>query len=161
VLRSGAAGALAWCLDGFDDGKNCGMWNISGNNGGTALRPWFYTWSLLSRFFPPGATIYPMPGPPGLRVAAALIPAGPASAAWTFALVNRSTTGAEIVTLSVPSLQGGSFDEYVYSSSNRAVNGSGFPAPSQRIPTSLSGSPRVTVTVPPDSAVLLTTLPTA
>lgn len=157
VLRSGAAGALAWCLDGFDSHKNCGMWDISGNNGGTALRPWFYAWSLLSRFFPPGATTYAMPEPAGVRIAAARVPAGTSSSAWTFALVNRSKTTAEVTTLSAPALSRGTFEEYIYSS-NRAVTGSGLPAPSRRIATSSGGHVSLTVTVPPDSAVVLTTL---
>jgi hypothetical protein len=159
VLRSGAAGALAWCLDGFDLGKNCGMWDATGSTSGTALRPWYYAWSLLSRFFPPGATIYAMPGPAHVRIAAARIPAGAASAGWTFALVNRSPASAEVITLAVPGWHGGTFGEYVYSPSGRAVTGNGFPAPSRQITTSDGGPrPSLTVTVPPGSAVLLTTL---
>ncbi len=34
VARSGESGALAWSLDGYDYGKDPGMWNIAGNNGG-------------------------------------------------------------------------------------------------------------------------------
>jgi hypothetical protein len=157
VLRSGAAGALAWCLDGFDNRKNCGMWNISGNDGGTALRPWFYAWSLLSRFFPPGATVYAMPEPAQVRIAAARIPIGNGSSGWTFALVNR-TGNAQRITLAMPGWHGGAFDEYVYSSPKAAVNANGFPAPRQQI-VAAHGKPRpgLTVTVPPGSAVLVTT----
>ncbi|MGH3303316.1 MAG: hypothetical protein ACRDOK_16865 [Streptosporangiaceae bacterium] len=157
ALRSGAAGALAWCLDGFDDNKNCGMWNISGNDGGTALRPWFYAWSLLCRFFPPGATIYAMREPAQVRIAAARIPIGNGSSSWTFALVNRLST-PQVVTLAMPGWRGGTFDEFVYSSSNRTVNASGFPVPRQQI-VATHGKPLtgLTVTVSPNSAVLLTT----
>ncbi len=157
VLRSGAAGAMAWCLDGFDSGKNCGMWNISGNDGGTALRPWFYAWSLLCRYFPPGATIYAMPEPAGVRIAAARIPAGTGPSGWTFAIVNR-TSNAETLTLAMPGWRGGTFSEYAYTSSGRSVTATGFPVPSRKI-SSASGKPGsdLSVTVPPDSAVLLTT----
>jgi hypothetical protein len=156
VLRSGASGALAWCLDGFDFGKNCGMWDATGNHGGTALRPWFYSWSLLCRFFPPGASIRSIPEPADVRIAAASI----GTVGWTFALVNRSATSPEVITLAVPGWRGGTFREYLYSSSNRTVNGDGFPAPYQQIVTSRNGGPwpTLTVTVPPGSAVLLTTL---
>jgi hypothetical protein len=158
VLRSGASGALAWCLDGFDLGKNCGMWNISGIEGGTALRPWFYAWSLLSRFFPASASIRPMPEPAHVRIAAARISTGTAPDGWTFALLNRSAS-AEVITLAVPGWHGGTFDEYVYSSSNRSVNPDGFAAPTRQIATSHGGPrPGLTVTVPAGSAVLLTTL---
>jgi hypothetical protein len=160
VLRSGASGALAWCLDGFDLGKNCGMWDATGSHGGTALRPWFYSWSLLSRFFPRGASIRSIPEPSDARIAAARIATGTASAGWTFALVNRSATSPEVITLAVPGWGGGTFDEYLYSSSNRTVNGDGFPTPYEQIVTSRSGGPwpMLTVTVAPGSAVLLTTL---
>jgi hypothetical protein len=160
LLRSGASGALAWCLDGFDLGKNCGMWDVTGSHGGTTLRPWFYSWSLLSRFFPPGASIRAMPEPAQVRISAASIPTGTASLGWTFALVNRSANNPEVITLTVPTWQGGIFDEYVYSTSLPIVNRDAFPAPAQQIVTSRSGGtwPMLTVTVPPGSAVLLTTL---
>jgi hypothetical protein len=157
VLRSGASGALAWCLDGFDNKKNCGMWNISGRNGGTALRPWFYAWSLLSRYFPPGATVYAMPEPANVRIAAARIPVANGSSGWTFALVNR-TSNAQEITLAMPGWRGGTFDEYVYASSNRTVNASGFPVPSRRIKAERGKQGEgLTVTLPAGSAVLLTT----
>jgi hypothetical protein len=98
LLRGGCAAFIAWCLDDamhfFGDDKVIlrdgdavpadsyarrkvwGMWNSLGGLHGhpedEQLRPWFYTWSLLSRCFPPGcdvveATVDP---PDGLRLAA-------------------------------------------------------------------------------------------
>jgi hypothetical protein len=164
VVRSGAAGALAWCLDGFDEGKNCGMWNASGHEGGSALRPWFYAWSLLSRFFPPGSTFYAMPEPAQVRIAAARLPGGGASSDWTLAIVNRNLSRAEKITLTVPSLHGGTFEEYLYAASSRTVDGSGFPVPSGHMTAKIGGgggqqatTVGLTVTIPADSAVLLTT----
>ena len=98
LMRGGASGFLAWYLDdamhwkGDSDGpieqasnayerrKIWGMWNIIGAEHGDpedeAPRPWFYTWSQLSRNFPAGAKILDVPptGIDHLRVTAARIP---------------------------------------------------------------------------------------
>ena len=83
LMRGGSAGFIAWYLDDamhfFGDGeyvrhegdplpadaysrrKVWGMWNSLGDRMGhpeeSQLRPWFYTWSLLSRYFPAGCEI--------------------------------------------------------------------------------------------------------
>ncbi|HEU5374927.1 MAG TPA: hypothetical protein VFV38_05780, partial [Ktedonobacteraceae bacterium] len=50
--RAGASGAAAWDLDDAMHNKVWGMWNIVDE---PAPRPWYYAWSLLSRYFPAGA----------------------------------------------------------------------------------------------------------
>ena len=83
LLRGGCAGFIAWYLDDsmhfLGDGdvvvRDCsslpanayelrkvwGLWNSLGGQhgdpGDEQLRPWFYTWSLLSRFFPAGCEV--------------------------------------------------------------------------------------------------------
>ncbi|WP_148072625.1 glycoside hydrolase family 5 protein [Bythopirellula goksoeyrii] len=83
LMRGGSHGFIAWYLDDamhfFGDGeivrsddeplpkdayerrKVWGMWNSLGNQMGdpsdAQLRPWFFTWSLLSRYFPAGCEI--------------------------------------------------------------------------------------------------------
>ncbi len=76
VARAGWMGASAWDLDdamhivnGRDQPavpnnltlKIWGFWNTQAANMGhpedEAIRPWFYTWSLMSRLFPKGARI--------------------------------------------------------------------------------------------------------
>jgi hypothetical protein len=103
LARSGVDGAAAWCLDGYATQTYCGMWGrgddpsttVSAHS--TALRPWFYTWSLLSRYLPANSTIHAPAEPTGVRVLAAQLPGG----GWTFVLVNRSTT-AQTVSLTEP-----------------------------------------------------------
>ncbi len=57
AVHSGAHAVLAWMLDdnSHPDFK-WGMWTDKKN--GMKLRPWFYTWSLLTRYFPAGSEIY-------------------------------------------------------------------------------------------------------
>ncbi len=153
----GEASAMAWCVDGFDYNKNCGMWDISGLNGGTTLRPWFYSWSLLNRYFPSNATIYRMNAPANVRVVAASVPAGTKDH-WSFALVNQNTTD-QSVTLQVPGWGSGNFNEYVYSSGGNPADGNGFPVPTTQISTASGGLTQgLTVDVPAGSGVVLTTL---
>ena len=100
MMRAGASGYLAWYLDdalhwkGDSDGpleepadayekrKIWGFWNIKGAENGNPqdenLRPWFYSWSLLSRNFPQGCQILEVekPSPENICVTAARIPDG-------------------------------------------------------------------------------------
>jgi hypothetical protein len=113
MMRAGMDGFLAWYLDdamhwaGDSDGplqqpdnayelrKIWGMWNIVGGENGMpedeSPRPWFYTWSQLSRNFPPGCqTLHAdATGVEKLRVSAARIPDG-GKFGFSFAVVNNS-----------------------------------------------------------------------
>ena len=60
LARAGMSSALAWALDGLEQNKNAGMWNNAGTYGGMTLRPWYYTWQLMCRYFPRGAKILKM-----------------------------------------------------------------------------------------------------
>lgn len=72
VMNSGYSGLAAWMLDdamhsNYDSGdtkdiKIWGMWNILGEEVFNKpeeedIRPWFYTWSLMCRYFPNGSDI--------------------------------------------------------------------------------------------------------
>lgn len=72
VMNSGFSGVAAWMLDDAmhsqgdsgtpQDIKIWGMWNILGEEvfGDAAqeeIRPWYYTWSLMSRYFPKGCNV--------------------------------------------------------------------------------------------------------
>lgn len=72
VMNSGFSGAAAWMLDDAmhscgDSGKTedikiWGMWNILGSevfnsSAEEDIRPWYYAWSLMCRFFPSGCDI--------------------------------------------------------------------------------------------------------
>ena len=80
VLPGGAFRALAWDLDDAMHAVNgnhtpnppddltlkvWGFWNSQGAKMGKpaemAVRPWFYTWALMSRLFPKGSRIIEQP----------------------------------------------------------------------------------------------------
>ena len=72
VMNNGLSGVAAWMLDdamhskwdsgNTEDIKIWGMWNILGEEvfgkpDEEEMRPWFYTWSLMCRFFPAGTDV--------------------------------------------------------------------------------------------------------
>jgi hypothetical protein len=144
--RSGVDGAAAWCLDGYASTTYCGMWGRGSDDPATvaphstALRPWFYTWSLLCRFLPKDSVIHAPAEPTGVRVLAArLSPSG-----WTFVLVNR-TSAAQSVSLAEPT---GTItlNKYVYTDGAApAVDSSGFPVPVGKLTTDFTGGHNLTV----------------
>jgi hypothetical protein len=119
VARSGESGALAWSLDGYDYGKDPGMWNIAGYNGGIKLRPWYYSWSTLCRYFPAGGIVYAIEfNIPSFKVrGVAMEQRIEDKSHWTFAFVNWGET--EISTnFSIPNFKGGDFVEFQFSASS-------------------------------------------
>ncbi len=118
VARAGWQSAVAWDLDDamhVNTGprvnppaertlKIWGFWNSQGPAMGhpedMAVRPWYYSWSLMSRLFPKGARIVPSEagaGLPGLRTLAAIQPGGTLSVM----VVNDDET-ARIASIRVP-----------------------------------------------------------
>ena len=131
VARSGQSGALAWSLDGYDYGKDPGMWNIAGNNGGIKLRPWYYSWSLLCRYFPASGTIYPVNfNSPTLR-GVALEQKVLDKSNWTFAFINWGDTEIE-TNFSIPNFKGGDFAKFQLTESSSG-DGISFSLPKENI----------------------------
>lgn len=106
-MRAGFGGVIAWDLDdamyNIDGGgsvklKRWGFWNILGeerfgNAADENIRPWFYTMSLLSRYFPRGTRIFgvSLPDKAGLRAIA-----GEKNGKYTIAIVNSHTVGYSV-----------------------------------------------------------------
>lgn len=103
AMKAGWHGASAWMLDDAmhtindlgarDQLKVWGFWNslgkeLTGDPAEEEIRPWFFTWSLLCRYFPPGMAICnpekDRPGE-GLRIVA-----GQSAAGTTIVLLNAS-----------------------------------------------------------------------
>lgn len=121
VARAGWMGATAWDLDdamhtvhayqvppGPLTLKVWGFWNSQGAAMGDPsdfdVRPWFYTWSLMSRLFPRGCSILNTSEPDIARFrAVASIRNENSSETLSVMLVNDSTTSQSIL-LRVPSL---------------------------------------------------------
>lgn len=151
--RAGLDGAMAWCLDGYEPGIQCGMWDASGRTATqTALRPWFYTWSLLCRYLPAGSTLYAPTDPANVRVLTAHLPDG----GWTFVVVNRGTAGTT-VTLTAPTGQI-TLNKYLYSPSGSPTDpATGFPVPTGTLKASFDSGHGITLGA--DSVAVYTTMP--
>lgn len=163
LMSVGYDGAIAWSLDDAmhtlgdlgekDQLKRWGMWNILGeelhnNPGDEAIRPWYYSWSLMTRYFVPGTEIIGSidTGEEGLRYVA-----GKYKNQWTIAFVNNSEKEHGLfIELSGER----NFRRYRYEKENRLVNEKGFPKPQSEIRTSKEGW---SMAIPANSFTLLTT----
>lgn len=141
VMNNGYSGIAAWMLDDAmhsngDSGKTediklWGMWNILGEevfNDPTQeeIRPWYYTWSLMCRYFPGGCNILKTEGNAlqGLFVAAA-----EKEGRYVFAAVNVGETDKEL-TLHLPEEMADA-SLYLYRKEKRMVDADGLPLPVQ------------------------------
>jgi hypothetical protein len=173
--RAGVQGVCAWMLDdamhimGNDQGwpdirktlfKKWGFWNSLGAEMGHPedmnLRPWFYSWSLMSRYFPAGCQIVKSSeaGVSGVRSLSARIGAND----FTLALVNDSDQPQEIRAVVTGWKTKAKLKRYNYSGEERPTNSDGFPVPKQ-ILTDIDFQSGLTIGLPARSLVLLTTLP--
>ena len=156
AARAETSAICAWMLDDNSHlGFNWGMWSSSKK--GLTLRPWFYTWSLLTRSFPPGSVIYRCQEPSdSVRILAARVPGEQEN--WSFCVVNR---GAEPVVAPIDVLGKETVvcDRYVYSHHRRKTNEKGFPVPVSRRKIDLEG--RLEIRCPGEAVVILTSLPGA
>ena len=137
-IRAGQAGAIAWSLDDALHGadaahpeggygsrhlKGWGFWNsLAGRYGypaaDAAPRPWFFTWSVLSRAFPAGAQTLQVPetGVAGLRVTAAKL-----HGKVSVAVVNDSDKPAR-VTVTVAGTKARTVSAYRYADGESRVD---------------------------------------
>lgn len=166
-MNSGFDAVIAWGLDDAmhtngDTGeknqlKKWGMWNILGKElTGDAkeedIRPWFYTWSIITRYFTEDMKIVKTTG---LKLNKVRMVSG-----WstnnhvTFSIVNNSSKNATF-TLDTKNLQNKNFKKFIYSEKNRPVDGNNFP---KAVQTNLSfTSDSKQITIPAKSVLLYTT----
>ncbi len=188
-IRGGMSGFIAWYLDDsmhtfgprandpkkrYAQRKIWGLWSILGPKFSLPedqhLRPWFYTWSALSRNFPPGCQTLKVPqtGVDQLRVAAAKIPDGKRYD-LSFAAVNNSDTDRTVQIL-IPGLQERiSLGRYEYTDADgnnkpdawsRVIDDNGndiFPKPS-RVMRNIRPSRGINLYIPAKSVIILSTL---
>ena len=141
VMNNGYSGIAAWMLDdamhsNYDSGKTedikiWGMWNILGEEvfndpSQENIRPWYYTWALMCRYFPPGCDILKINGelPNNIKAVASESDLG-----YTIALVNfgDEDTPIEIT----PRNEMMDTKIYLYTDNDRKTNESGHPIPIQ------------------------------
>jgi hypothetical protein len=166
VMNVGYEGVVAWDLDDAmhtegDLGdkhklKRWGMWNslgseLCGKPEDEQLRPWFYTWSLLCRFFPSGSNLASVIVPSGCPVR---ILAGQKGSKYTIALLNNTNRPSRIRLKNCPFDPTG-LDRYLYEEGSLHTDANGFPIPFE---TNLKASSNTIWDVPPHSLTLLTNL---
>jgi hypothetical protein len=148
-MRAGVASSLSWGLQGFDQSKDAGMWNNTGNYGGLKLRPLYYAWSLLCRYFPDGATCLKMTQQTArIKVGGVLIGADD----YSFVVCNRATYD-EKTTINLPGNGEKKYFVYHFTEDNQ---GDGVQLSLPYSEVSVTNS--ITVNVPKNGVVFMTTL---
>lgn len=154
ALNSGVDGILAWMMDdNSHEGFEYGLWKDKNN--GLKTRPYFYVWSLLSRYIPKGADIYrTFPRFAKLYMAAARV-GDEKKSYWTYCLINNSDRVVK-VNLKNKFSDDEKYKMFVYNSKNRKVDGKQFPLPSSEI---ISKGKKLKVEIAPNSVYIFTSLP--
>ena len=157
AANAGSAAIMAWMLDdNSHSGFFWGMW--TNKEKGLKLRPWFYTWALLGRCFPPNSRMArTKPVSKDVRVLAACNVDEKSSAkqAWSFCLVNRADAPRTIRLLVKDAPRMG-MSRYVYSRTSRKTDKKGFPAPLDRRVYDLNSG--AVILCEPESVVILTSM---
>ena len=167
IMSAGYSGAAAWDLDDAmhtlgDTGdkfklKRWGFWNSLGtelcnNPQDENIRPWFYSWSLICRYFPQGMTIVKSDSTSleGVRIVT-----GVKDKNMTIALVNNGSENHHLRLKINGSLPLNTCKKFVYSENNRPVDKNNFPIP-QKSKTKFSYGVNTEIEIPAKSFILYT-----
>ena len=162
VMNNGYSGMAVWMLDDAghsvgdtgrsDNIKVWGFWNILGkevfgDSSEEDVRPWFWAWSLMCRYFPAGCDILMVEAPEvdSLRMCASC-----KDGAHTLAAVNWSETDCRMTVSFPSSLQDARL--YVYEEGKCSYDEDGLPSAREE---GLCGHTR-TIVIPSQSLVVLT-----
>ena len=175
-MNAGQAGLTAWDMDDamHTNGKlgpgteikdyiwkEWGFWDSLGEEKGsperTNMRPWFYTWSLLSKYVPRGSQIMKTGESfvPGLRSAASKITVN-GKTEYTFIIVNE-TTGKREIKLVFSNVKGVDLNQYNYFENDMPVDSKGF-AVVKKIVKSANLHKGILVEMPSKGVIILTRL---
>ncbi|MGQ1911106.1 hypothetical protein ACT3CE_15130 [Marinifilum sp. RC60d5] len=163
-MNAGYSGAAAWALDDAmhtcgdlgnkNELKRWGMWNSLGTEicndpADENMRPWFYSWSLICRYFPTGSSIIKTDstGIEGLRLVTGIY-----GDEITVAIVNNSMVDNKI-SIALPNSK--NFKKFLYVDGERAIDSNGFPVAKE---TDIKVKEVMELNVPANSFILLTTL---
>jgi hypothetical protein len=144
--------SIAWYLDDQTNDRLWGMWDIKN---APAIRPWFYSWSMLTRGFRPGMTLYNPTDPTDLRILAGKIVVSGVNR-WSIALVNRRATDA-VVNVTIGGEGGVTLSRFVDNLNTRPTDANGFPVPVDQVSGNLGGG--VQLAVPAGSVIVATNIP--
>jgi len=154
AIHSGVTSVLAWMLDDNSHPDfQWGLWKDKKN--GMTFRPWFFTWSLLTRFFSTSAEIYKLrPRSIRLRALGAKHKNGKNNG-YSFCVVNLGDSAA-VVNIKVYGEKSYVFNKYIYNENNRKTNSNGYPVPDSKIDIDLSVGKEITV--PGKTVIFITTM---
>ena len=165
VMNGGYSGIAAWMLDDAmhsngdsgkaDDVKLWGMWNILGSEVFNdpvqeEIRPWYYTWSLMCRYFPSGSNILKTTIH---RTQGVYVVAGEYNGKYVFAAVNVGQKDKSLIINMPTKIENASL--YVYEENNRKTDHDGYPVPSE---IGLSVDREYKTTLKAQSFILLTNM---
>ena len=171
-IRAGMAGQIPWDMDdcqhtgggyGQDNLKEWGFWNIYGGRDGYPAsdrnpRPWFYTWSLMSKFFPQGCqtlNVSYSSSLPGLR-AVAMKKTNAGGFDLSVAMVNDSDTGYSVKVVVANATTAYPINQYNYQNGNYPVDANNLPVRASAYGADFRAG--TYLYLEPRSAIILTTL---
>lgn len=158
AARSGAASVLAWMLD--DNSHKGFYWGLWSNKvDGMKIRPWYTTWALLSKYFPPGSIVYRVEQPTAMRILVARKQGILASNSvdFSFCLVNRDTVSRNIrINISNAKSKIKIFNHYVYTQTENANSTTNPYLIAAKESINLKGE--IVVVCPPNSVTVLSSM---
>ncbi|MBM4172404.1 MAG: hypothetical protein FJ214_11085 [Ignavibacteria bacterium] len=152
AVHSGATTVLAWMMDDNSHPEfNWGLWTDKKN--GMQLRPWFYSWSLLTKLFPAGSDVFKIRSRSiNIRALGARINLN-GKTNWSFCIVNLANN-AQKVLLKVDNETNFKFAKYLYQEGNLVKDSNGYPKPIEFLSFNLNDGLEIEV---PSKSVLFFT----
>jgi len=175
-MNAGQAGLIAWDLDdamhtkgklgpGTDIKdyiwKEWGFWDSFGEEKGspelTNMRPWYYTWSLLSKYVPRGSQVMKTsdPGLFGLRATASRINVD-GETEYTFVIVNDSDE-ERTVRMILAGLKGINLNQFNYFETDMPKDENSYPV-AKIVLRNANLSKGINIKLPTKGAIILTSL---
>lgn len=166
-MNAGVDGAMAWMLDDsmHSDGygslnklKKWGFWNIFGTElysdpKEEEIRPWYYTWALLTRYFPRGSEILKASVPPAKGISCVVSRDGDD---YTIAIVNTTYSNYKYNVGFAKEIPVKDYKLYTYTNMHRPVDEDGLPVVDKML-RNLDFKKGVELEVPAFGFILLTT----
>jgi hypothetical protein len=163
IIRAGWTGASAWELDDGMHVDSAGIQHIwgfwdSSDKQDMNMRPWFYTWSFISRGFPKGASILKVDSSPAAsRFRATAAAWNSASDKETSVLLVNDADAARTVVVHAPEFASRKLYNYHFFENDRPVDAKGLPIPASTDLKFSSTDQGLTINMPSRGVVLLTT----
>lgn len=165
AVNSGFSGVNVWMLDDAFHSKGpryklkvWGFWNILGDKffgkKEEVVRPWYYSWSLLTKYMPTGSRIYKVDVKESNQAVNAI--AAGKNNKFMIGLINVSTMDKRVILRSVNLNQLNHVKEFIYSKGTLIKKGDHTILPNRRM-HSINLKKGIKIEMPPQSIIVLTT----